>query len=139
MPGGEYEFDASDNEHFVNLASAMRFVGIGTVIIGLLLAAVSALLFTALGHGRLATAAIAPEGIASFLFVIIGVLNARAATPFRQIHDTAGRDISNLMEAFTRMRALFRLLAVLLVLMVLANVAFSVLVWQAGHVAGGAP
>lgn len=136
----EFEFEASDNEHFAGLAGAMRFVGVGAVIIALLIGGACLLAWRLAddsARGAMPIAYFSPAIGAAILLVIIGVMNVRAAGPFTQIHTTTGRDITNLMLAFARLRSLFRLLALLLVLGVLAAVGEAVGLWMATSAAVG--
>ncbi len=136
----EFEFEQSDNEHFSALASAMRFVGVGAVVIAVLIGGASALamrIAAGSARGPMPIVYISPAIGAAVLLLIVGFLNVRAAGPFTQIHTTTGRDIANLMQAFERLRSLFRLLALLFVLGLLAAISEGVSVYLATSAAVG--
>ena len=109
-PGGalarEYEFDLAENDVIRTLAGPMKFVGVISIVFGILNGIIGLL---ALGH--LQGVLTLGEGIA---LIAIGGWLASAAGAFRDIVNTEGSDISNLMIALRKLRSAFTLQAWLL-------------------------
>lgn len=118
----EYEFDAMENETLSTLASPMRFVGVLSVVFGVLQ------MILGLVNLKAGMAALVQlgEGLA---LAAVGGWVASAATSLREVVMTEGSDITNLMIALRKLRSAYRLqawlmglacaLVVLLILMVL--------------------
>lgn len=107
--GPQYEFDASENEVFAHLASAMRFVGTASV-------ALAAVMFlSSLAGGALNGLRSLPFGLAqavgAAVMAVTGVWLRGASRAVEQIVKTEGNDVAHLMGAMrdlTRMFALQR-------------------------------
>jgi hypothetical protein len=103
-PGnGEFEFADNDNDTFRGLASAMRFVGVVSIIFGVLdvigglLAGINLRGLLTIGQG--------------VLLVLIGSWLATAATSLADISKTQGNDVMNLMYAMRKLKSVFTLQA----------------------------
>lgn len=109
-PPGEYEFNEIENGGFRDLASKMRFVGLMSVIFGVLL--------MVLGLATLLTGGAGGVGsIVQGLFAMfVGIWTRSAAGAFQRIVDTEGNDIGNLMHAVGELRRIYGLQRVLLII-----------------------
>jgi len=103
----EHEFDASENEVFSGLSGAMRFVAAITMILGILLVCVGVLSLSSpidavvnLGQG--------------VCMILIGAWLYSAGNNFKDIVNTEGNDITNLMFAIKKLKNVFTLQAWLL-------------------------
>ncbi len=125
--GNEYEFDPHDGEHFRDLGSAMRFAGTGAVIVALIAGGlVGVVAMRVSGTTRMVAIG---AGVAEVLLMIfIGMLHVSTASHVAQVHTTEGRDITHLMNGLARLRGLYRMLAVLLVLLTIAGIGLPTLV-----------
>lgn len=102
----EYEFDLSENDVIRTLAGPMKFVGVLSIVFGILNGIIGFFAINQLpGILKLG------EGIA---LVAIGAWLASAAGAFRDIVNTEGSDIANLMAALRKLRSVFTLQAWLL-------------------------
>ncbi|MGB3508939.1 MAG: hypothetical protein WBA93_06805 [Microcoleaceae cyanobacterium] len=111
MEGQQYEFDRSQNELILDLSNKMRFVGYFLISVGIL----------GIISGIIALFSSSPSlsinnfinGIVNMIF---GVWINKAASSFKQIVDTQGNDIVNLMGALGELRKLFGLIYWLLII-----------------------
>lgn len=144
---GQYEFTGEQNALIDTLARKMGTVGTFLLLIGLGTLVLAALGFlptvtdslpglpsgtppevlkaveqytafaaeqrTQVYYGALASA------LQALILLVSGVYVRRAGASFRQIVDTAGRDISHLLDALGALRGLFSLLSTLLILALL--------------------
>jgi len=108
--GGSYEFDQLQNHTFRDLAKAMKFVGVFTVIVGLVYGAV-ALLAIRSSHA-LGTVVMAVQCVVD---IVLGGYLISAAANCMRIVDTTGQDIPNLMAGLDQLRRYFRLQMVLII------------------------
>lgn len=99
----EYEFTPQQNEAIGGLASAMRFVGICLMIWGVLQ------ILTLFAGNVLAL-------ISGVICLLTGIWTNSAASSFRSMVDTKGRDIANLMQAVGSLRSLYNLQRVLIII-----------------------
>lgn len=110
----QYEFDNSQNELILDLSKKMRFVAYFLMTLGVIAVIVGLL---GLNAGSII------QGIVQF---IIGLWTVKAASLFKQIVDTRGNDILNLMGALAELRKLYALqywlLIIALVFMTIALV-----------------
>jgi hypothetical protein len=104
-PRPQYEFNETQNRTMAALASAMTFVGTVTIILG------GVMLL-----GVLTGDLIRP--LLGAVQIIIGVWTLASAAHFRQIVDTRGSDIDHLMAALDRLRSLYSLQRVLIIVSV---------------------
>ena len=116
-PGnGEFEFSDSDNSTFRSLASAMKFVGIVTIVSGVL-----QLIGGLAGGINLRGLLMMGQGA---LEVVVGTWLSSAATSLADISKTQGNDVMNLMYAMRKLKSVYMLQAWLMgiacVLLVLA-------------------
>lgn len=97
MDNQQYEFNPSQNELILDLATKMRFVAYFSVAFGVLSVIGGLIKFdvTILIQGTIA--------------IIIGIWTVKAASSFKQIVDTTDNDIENLMGALGQLRQLYRL------------------------------
>ena len=119
-----YEFKESENQVIRGLASAMYFVGVVLIIVGIL-TVVGGL--AKLGEASKARDIPAPlEGLSwilqGILYSTIGIMTRSASQYFSQIVQSKGNDINNLMQALERLRGMYSLQRVLIL------IAFSLLV-----------
>ncbi len=103
-PGsGEFEFADSDNETFRGLSSAMRFVGVMSIVFGVLevlgglVAGINLRGMLTLGQGA--------------LLIVIGAWLCAAAGSLRDVATTEGNDVMNLMYALRKLKSVFTLQA----------------------------
>lgn len=120
----EYEFNDGENSIISRLASAMKFVGICTIVMGVLSGLGGVLQLGARNGG--------PQALGSFiqavLFVVIGGMTTGASSYFSQIVNTQGNDMSNLMLALDKLRGIYSLQRVLfIIVIVLIGLAFLLL------------
>lgn len=121
----QYEFDRTQNALIGDLGSKMRFVGMFSIVIGILV----------LLGGVLAAnpEAFNPGGLISgLLYIAIGAWTRSAGAAFHEVVATKGADITHLMNALTDVRRIYTLvywiciLAIaLLVLSLIVVVAWS--------------
>ena len=99
----EFEFDDSQNEVLGDLSGKMSFVGTLLMILGVLMLAVGAATLIAVGL----------EGIGSLgagiVYFLIGFWTRNASASFKEIVNTEGQDITNLMNAMGQLRRLYTL------------------------------
>lgn len=100
---GEFEFSNTQENTIGSLAGKMRFVGTLLLIVGVL--SVLGGIFVLLSQ--------APGGIGGLIqggtYTVIGLWTRNAADSFRQIVDTQGSDVSNLMQALGQLLRLYTL------------------------------
>ncbi len=102
----EHEFDIADNEVFNGLAGWMAFVGIVLAVLGGLYGLVGLL---SLPFGLLAVG----EGVC---LLLMGLWLFSASRSFKQIVTTEGMDMTLLMHAIRKLRSVFTLWGVLLII-----------------------
>ena len=134
VAAAEYEFDTTQNRTIGGLAAAMRVVGLFLLVLGGLygVGAVVQAVF-AYTHGvPWAFVGVLFNGLVALLLFELGVWTRAAAAEFQEIVDTAGSDITNLMEALEYLRLnyatvslIVKVYAVLVVLTVLFGVVAS--------------
>ena len=110
MEGKQYEFDQSQNELILDLSQKMRFVGYFLTAVGIL-GIISGII--ALFNSPSLSINNFINGIVNTIF---GVWINKAASSFKQIVDTQGNDIVNLMGALGELRKLFGLIYWLLII-----------------------
>ncbi len=125
LPPGqrEHEFDITDNEVFSGLAGWMGFVG---VVFGILGGLYSLLGLLALPMGILAVG----EGIC---LLMMGIWMFSASRSFKQIVTTEGMDMTLLMLAMRKLRSVFTLWGILLII---ALVLFAIVIFLAMGASG---
>ncbi len=99
MESREFEFDASQNALFSDLAQKMGFVGLLFIALG----ALTILGGVFNGVGGLSNIFV------GVLYILIGLWTKNASDAFRRIVDTQGSDITNLMTALGQLRKLYTL------------------------------
>ena len=97
---GQFEFSTTHNLLIGTLAKKMTWVAYFLFLTAVLFALGTLLAFEAVGPGGLVQAA---------LMIIIGIWTKKAAGAFGQIVNTAGSDISNLMDALGELKRLYTL------------------------------
>jgi hypothetical protein len=110
----EYEFTATENQTIDDLAGKMRFVGLMSVILSVLVlgAAGVGLVF----GGRGMTGQSLGNVLQGVMMMFVGVWTRSAAHRFQRIVDTQGHDISNLMRALEHLGRIYSLQRVLYLL-----------------------
>lgn len=136
----EYEFNSRENELIRGLASKMNFVAILMIAGGILgiLAGVIILV------GRVSNSTQGPSldlsSLVQGIFLLVtGIWTRTAAIAFKQVVQTTGRDIENLMAALKELRKLYTLqywLAIVL-LVLLAIALFITVVAAIASLGGG--
>ncbi|MFT3694061.1 MAG: hypothetical protein QM831_13030 [Kofleriaceae bacterium] len=103
--GKEYEFDQAENETIRTLAGPMRFVGVLSVVFGVL-----QLIFGMVGISKNTVGGLVTigEGVALSL---IGFWLTSAASSLKEVVMTEGNDIANLMAALRKLRSVYTLQA----------------------------
>lgn len=109
--GGTYEFDQLQNHTFRDLAKAMKFVGVFTIIAGVAYAVFA--IFAVRGGGVVAAVA---AGVQAAVDLALGGYLLNAAANCMRIVDTQGQDIPNLMAGLEQLRKYFRLQMVLIII-----------------------
>ncbi len=99
MESREFEFDASQNALFSDLAQKMGFVGLLFIALG----ALTILGGVFNGVGGLSNI------LVGVLYILIGLWTKNASDAFRRIVNTQGNDITNLMTALGQLRKLYTL------------------------------
>jgi hypothetical protein len=102
---GEYEFDSDEDSVFSGLASAMRFVGTASVVMGIVL------FLGVLGGDPLKIIGSIVQGVLS---LVVGIWLRGASKSIHAITTTEGADISNLMTAMAELRKVYSLQRVLI-------------------------
>jgi hypothetical protein len=102
MDGQEFEFTAAQNEMIQVLSHRMRWVAVIQILsgIGVVIAAIAAFARGQEGFALLLTAV---------LLIVIGIYTASAAKSFSDIVETAGADITHLMEAVRTLKSLYNI------------------------------
>ncbi len=121
-----YEFNESENSVFAEVATRMKAVGFFIVFFGFLNIIFCAFVLVQSKDFRLGAPGIG--GISQGLFfLLIGIWTRDAGSSFRQIVDSQGNDIRNLMDAMGSLKKLytlqFWLLVIALVLVAIALLA----------------
>jgi hypothetical protein len=106
----EHEFDIMQNEVFKGLSGWMGFVGIMIIIFGGLYCAQGLINLGAVGMIGLA------QGVC---LLMIGVWTWSASRSFKQIVTTEGMDITLLMDAMKKLRSVYTLQGVLLIIVII--------------------
>ncbi len=100
---GEFEFSDSDNTTFASLSSAMKFVGIVTIVFGVLqlvgglAAGINLRGLLTMGQGA--------------MMIFVGAWLSSAATSLAEISKTQGSDVMNLMYAMRKLKSVYTLQA----------------------------
>lgn len=95
-----YEFNNTQNQLIRELSEKMRFVGYFLIGLGILVAIGGLISIARGGLGNIV------QGIVQ---ILIGFWTNKAASAFKQIVDTQGSDIENLMGALGELRKLYTL------------------------------
>lgn len=95
-----YEFNNTQNQLIRELSEKMRFVSYFLIGLGILVAIGGLVLIARGGLGNI---------IQGIVQILIGVWTNKAASAFKQIVDTQGNDIENLMSALGELRKLYTL------------------------------
>lgn len=106
----QYEFDQSQNELILDLSQKMRFVGYFLTAVGIL--GIISGIITLFNSPSLSI----NNFINGIVNTIFGIWINKAAVSFKQIVDTEGNDIVNLMGALGELRKLFGLIYWLLII-----------------------
>ncbi len=110
----EYEFSERDGEIIRSLARKMNFVGLFALGVGVFVIFLGALM----GH--------AGSILSGALYALIGIWTHRASVSFRNVADTRGNDISNLMHALHDLQKLYGFQFWLCALGLLASIITSI-------------
>lgn len=95
-----YEFNNTQNQLIRELSEKMRFVSYFLIGLGILVAIGGLVLIARGGLGNI---------IQGIVQILIGVWTNKAASAFKQIVNTQGNDIENLMSALGELRKLYTL------------------------------
>ena len=124
-PNDGYEFTEAQNNVFMGLASAMKFVGIVSTILGGL--SLTPVLFSPI--------TLLVNGPQAALLIVIGIWTTRASNSVQAIVDTQGNDVQHLMTAMDGLSKLYRLQRALMILgLVLMLIVVAVLVVSGGAI-----
>jgi hypothetical protein len=136
-----HEFTGEQNELIGRLANKMSVVGLVSVIFGVLYLISAVLLLAFVFQDRLPPDVVSkiPDDVrskvpstnylwgiliqtalAGVIFLCIGIWTRSAASSFREIVTTTGRDIGHLMSALTSLHKMYSLLYTLIIVMLLA-------------------
>jgi hypothetical protein len=117
----QFEFHDRENIIFAELAARMQFVGLFTMVIGILVILLGSV------------TAQAGTIISGALYAVIGLWTDRASESFRKIAVTRGKDISHLRSALHDLRKLYTFqfwICLLSMLVVLVAGAFMLWAWK---------
>lgn len=143
--GRQYEFTGDENKLIGGMAHRMSWVGIFFIIVGVLNLLAAVFLLVAIYRHQVPAEWVStlpeeaqksfretklPENtqlwgfvinaaVGGLIYLLIGVWTRGAAVSFRQIVDTAGSDISHLMNALASLNKMYTLMYTLLVIAVL--------------------
>src|SRR5262245_6697961 len=138
-----YEFTKDQNDLIGSLAGKMKFVGLITLVFGILYLLSAVLVLAAIFQDKLPAEVVqrVPEDVrhslpktqflwgifvqslvGGLIFSMIGVWTRAAADSFRQIVDTTGRDITHLMNALESLHKMYSLIYTLIVICILLMV-----------------
>ncbi len=106
----QYEFSSSQNELVKQLSEKMRFVSYFLLAGGVLTVLAGLLTLLQGGIGNI---------INGVFYIVIGIWTQKAASAFKQIVDTQGNDVENLMTALGELRKLYTLQYWLLILVLI--------------------
>ena len=124
-PNESYEFTEEQNGVIGSLAFYMRFCGIVMLVAAGLQFVVGLLTITRGGFVNVGVAIIS---------LIVGVLTLQAASGFRRIVDTRGKDIGYLMQALQSLRTLYRIQTWMIIIALILGVVAVVVVVGGGVV-----
>jgi hypothetical protein len=96
MDQKEYEFNEEENATILDLSKKMKFVGIIGIALG-----ISEVFHSFFGERS--------EIINGIVAIVLGVWTINASRYFKNIVDTSGNDIRNLMDALREMKKLYSL------------------------------
>ena len=119
----EYEFDAQENEVIGGLASAMRFVGVVFIVLGILNS-----LGGVVGGINLPAMITLGQGV---LLIVIGGWLIGGAGSFRDVVTTEGNDISHMMAALRKLRSVFTLQAWVLGIVIVLSIVLVIFMFTA--------
>jgi hypothetical protein len=119
--GQDYEFNDGENKIISELASAMNFIGVVIIVLGVITSII--------GLMELGTPNNAGKGIISLLqavlYTVIGTMTMGVAGHFSQVVKTEGNDINFLMQALDKLRGMYVLQKIVIIItIVLLVVAF---------------
>jgi hypothetical protein len=121
----DYEFADRDKDSFRELAASVSFVGVCTMLFGVL----SCTFFAGALYAGFASSAFATAGIGA-LSLVTAWWMVSAGRSLSALVRTRGRDVEDLMEAVTQFRRLFGLARVVIVLVaVMAVAGGAFIVW----------
>lgn len=131
-----YEFTPSQDETIRSLASAMQWVAIPLIIVGIFyaIAAVWQLVST-FGNWR-ALFPVLFIALAAAIYLTLGIWTRQAAQSFTSVVSTSGRDIAHLMDALDTLRKKYSLLA-LFVKIYIAILILALILGIVGLIVGG--
>jgi hypothetical protein len=120
-----YEFADAHKESFRPLAASMSFVGVCTMLFGML----SSVFFVGALYAGLASLALG-TAVTSALSLVIAWWTVSAGRSLSALVATRGRDVEHLMQAVAQLRRLFGLARVIIVLIAFVAVGGgAVIVW----------
>ncbi len=118
---GQHEFSSEHNVIFSKLATAMKFVGIFQIVLGVLC-------MLALFSGDVG--AIIQGVVTGVVYILVGILLARASNHLRKIVDTEGSDIDHLMNAMGDISILYNVsMYIVIVAIVVVCCSFAILLF----------
>jgi len=106
----QYEFDAHQNEVIRQLSRSMRWVAIPFLFLGIMYGIVFALSIVRVFADPRGILAVLFIGLAMLFFLALGRWTRKAAASFERVTETAGQDVSHLMEALDNLRKTYSLL-----------------------------
>jgi len=109
----QYEFDAHQNEVIRQLSRSMRWVAIPFLLLGAMYGIVFALSIVRVFADPRGILGVLVIGLAMLFFLALGRWTRKAAASFEGVTETAGEDISHLMEALDNLRKTYSLLSLI--------------------------
>ncbi len=98
----EYEFTESQNQIISQLASKMGWVAMFGLVVGVMIAVLGMFSLGSDGQGLVFL-------VQSLFVIMIALWTRRAALGFRQVVETTGSDITNVMKALGELKKLYTL------------------------------
>lgn len=108
-----YEFNASQNDAFGDLAMKMRFVGMMGIAAGVLVG-IGGIAGLVTGKGAMGWGSL----VQATLSLLVGAWTRSAAAGFQRVVDTQGSDIKNLMIAIDELRRIYGLQKLLFIVVI---------------------
>ena len=112
-PDKEYEFGIAENEVFSGLGGWMLVVGIGSIVLGVLQGMLGVVTLALVKNGEVQGLLTVGQGV---VLGLIGAWLTSASRAFRDLVRTEGSDVMLLMKAMKKLRAVYTLQGILMII-----------------------